>query len=314
VPVVGECAALVSLAIETLEALGSVVDTASDMIDRFTWRHRSSMKRFSELAKLHAIQRRAIANSKDRPNDPHAQLRMRMIVLIGLLPLRGVGYGLARTQAPQHARSSGPTTERITFDKPWSNGMMHFYYSAEPVKNLVRAINRGDATHFAVRHVNVGKLDTAMKLKLAVASLFLLALTPPARSADREGKAGTSPGPWTVVPAQDCDNGVGPLRELSISRDGTFVAALRHEACLWRAKDGHRMRQLDFAQPVVSAANLLFLGDKIFDPAKLAVVGTTKLPRYGSEETNLFAVVGPSSVAINSDRKVLQPQPTGMSA
>jgi hypothetical protein len=53
--------------------------------------------------------------------------------------------------------SSGPTTERITFDKPWSNGMMHFYYSAEPVKNLVGAINRGDATHFAVRYVNVGK-------------------------------------------------------------------------------------------------------------------------------------------------------------
>jgi hypothetical protein len=53
--------------------------------------------------------------------------------------------------------SSGPTTERITFDKPWSNGMMHFYYPAEPIKNLVRAINRGDATHFAVRYVNVGK-------------------------------------------------------------------------------------------------------------------------------------------------------------
>lgn len=87
VPVVGEFAALVSLAIETLEALTSVVDTASDMIDRFTWRHRSSLKRFSELAKLHAIQCRAIANSKDGPNDPQTQFRMRMIVLIGLLRL-----------------------------------------------------------------------------------------------------------------------------------------------------------------------------------------------------------------------------------
>lgn len=50
----------------------------------------------------------------------------------------------------------GSTTERITFDKPWSNGVMHWYYSAEPIKNLVRAISRGDATHFAVRYVNVG--------------------------------------------------------------------------------------------------------------------------------------------------------------
>ena len=37
-----------------------------------------------------------------------------------------------------------------------SNGVMHWYYSAEPIKNLVRAISRGDATHFAVRYVNVG--------------------------------------------------------------------------------------------------------------------------------------------------------------
>jgi hypothetical protein len=34
---------------------------------------------------------------------------------------------------------------------------MHWYYSAEPIKNLVRAISRGDASHFAVRYVNVGK-------------------------------------------------------------------------------------------------------------------------------------------------------------
>jgi len=53
--------------------------------------------------------------------------------------------------------SSGLTTARITFDAPWSNGMMHFYYSAEPIKSLVRAINRGDASHFAVRYVNVGE-------------------------------------------------------------------------------------------------------------------------------------------------------------
>jgi hypothetical protein len=137
-----------------------------------------------------------------------------------------------------------------------------------------------------------------MKLTLVAASLFWFALTPSAQSADRQGKAGASPGPWTVIPAQDCDNGIGALRELSVSRDGSFVAALRHDACLWRAKDGHRLKQLEFAQPVVFAGNLLFLGDKIFDPAKLAVVGTTKLPRYGTESADVFAVVGPTTAAI----------------
>ena len=87
VPVVGQFAALTSLAVESLEALGSVVDLASDMIDRFTWRHRSSIQRFSELARLHAIQCRAIANAKEEPGSPHTQLRVRIIVLIGLLRL-----------------------------------------------------------------------------------------------------------------------------------------------------------------------------------------------------------------------------------
>ena len=87
IPVVAPFAALTALGIETIEALGSVVDTASDMIDRFTWRHRSTMKRFSELAKLHAIQCRAIANAKEGPHEPHTQFRMRVIVIIGLLRL-----------------------------------------------------------------------------------------------------------------------------------------------------------------------------------------------------------------------------------
>jgi hypothetical protein len=145
-----------------------------------------------------------------------------------------------------------------------------------------------------------------VKLTLTLAFLFLLALTPAAHPADGKGKAGAPSSSWTVVPAQDCDNGIGPFRELTISSDGTFVAALRHDACLWRAKDGHRIKQLDFAQPVVFAGNLLFHGDKIFDPTKLAVVGTNKLPRYGSDSRDVFAVVGPTSAAIQGfDRKVL---------
>ena len=87
IPAVAPFAALTALGIETLEALGSVVDTTSDMIDRFTWRHRSTIKRFSELAKLHAIQCRAIANAKEGPHEPHTQFRMRVIVIIGLLRL-----------------------------------------------------------------------------------------------------------------------------------------------------------------------------------------------------------------------------------
>jgi hypothetical protein len=68
-----------------------------------------------------------------------------------------VGMGSPVPKRLNMRLSSGiPGSERITFDKPWSNGVMHWYYSAEPIKNLVRAISRGDATHFAVRHVNVG--------------------------------------------------------------------------------------------------------------------------------------------------------------
>lgn len=48
-------------------------------------------------------------------------------------------------------------SEKITFDAPWSNGAMHWYYSRERITNLVRALSRGDASHFAVRYVNVGK-------------------------------------------------------------------------------------------------------------------------------------------------------------
>jgi ankyrin repeat protein len=68
-----------------------------------------------------------------------------------------VGMGSPVPKRLNMRLSSGiPGSERITFDKPWSNGVMHWYYSAEPIKNLVRAISRGDATHFAVRYVNVG--------------------------------------------------------------------------------------------------------------------------------------------------------------
>jgi hypothetical protein len=144
-----------------------------------------------------------------------------------------------------------------------------------------------------------------MNLRPIAVSLFMLSLALPAWSVAGGGKSGAASSSWTVVPAQDCDNGIGALRELSISRDGSFVAALRHDVCLWRAKDGHRIKQLDFAQPVVFAGNLLLLGDKILDPVKLAVVGSNKLPNYGSESPDVFAVVGPSAAAVISDRKVV---------
>jgi len=88
VPVVGEFAALATLVIETLETLGSVVDLASDTVDRFLWRHRSTIGRFRELARMHALQCRAIAKSEtNKHEDPHTQFRLRLIVLIGLLRL-----------------------------------------------------------------------------------------------------------------------------------------------------------------------------------------------------------------------------------
>ncbi len=88
VPAVGEFAILASMAIETLEALGSLLDTGSDIVDRVLWRHRSMLKRFSELSKLHALQCRAIAGaSSNKHDDPHTQFRLRLIVLIGLLRL-----------------------------------------------------------------------------------------------------------------------------------------------------------------------------------------------------------------------------------
>jgi hypothetical protein len=49
-----------------------------------------------------------------------------------------------------------PSSARIKFDKVWNNGEMRWYYSRERVTDLVRALNRGDATHFAMRLVNVG--------------------------------------------------------------------------------------------------------------------------------------------------------------
>jgi ankyrin repeat protein len=50
-----------------------------------------------------------------------------------------------------------PGSEKITFDQMWSNGIMHWYYSPEPITNLVKALKKGTATHFAVRNVTVGE-------------------------------------------------------------------------------------------------------------------------------------------------------------
>jgi len=88
VPAVGEFAGVASMTLETLEALGSIIDVGSDIVDRLMWRHRSTIKRFSELAKLHAIQCRAIAAvDSNKHDDPHTQFRLRLIILIGLLRL-----------------------------------------------------------------------------------------------------------------------------------------------------------------------------------------------------------------------------------
>jgi ankyrin repeat protein len=50
-----------------------------------------------------------------------------------------------------------PGSEKITFDQNWSHGIMHWYYSKEPITNLVKALKKGTATHFAVRNITVGE-------------------------------------------------------------------------------------------------------------------------------------------------------------
>jgi hypothetical protein len=88
VPVVGEFAAIAGLAVESMELAGNVIDTTGDLVDRFIFRYRSSKARFEELAKLHAVQCRAISKAgKSKHNDPYTQFRVRLIVLIGLLRL-----------------------------------------------------------------------------------------------------------------------------------------------------------------------------------------------------------------------------------
>jgi len=100
-PVVGEFAVLTTLVIETLENLGSVVDLASDTVDRFLWRHRSTIGRFRELARIHALQCRAIAKAEtSKHEDPHTQFRLRLIVLIGLLRL------IERCGSPQGGKAA----------------------------------------------------------------------------------------------------------------------------------------------------------------------------------------------------------------
>ena len=50
-----------------------------------------------------------------------------------------------------------PGSEKIVFDQNWSHGIMHWYYSKEPITNLVKALKKGTATRFAVRNVTVGE-------------------------------------------------------------------------------------------------------------------------------------------------------------
>ena len=50
-----------------------------------------------------------------------------------------------------------PGSEKITFDQKWFNEIMHWYYSPEPITNLVKALKNNTATHFAVRNVTVAE-------------------------------------------------------------------------------------------------------------------------------------------------------------
>jgi ankyrin repeat protein len=69
-----------------------------------------------------------------------------------------VGMGSPVPKALNMPLSSGTTSSaKIEFDKPWYHGVMHWYYSRERITNLVSALNRGTATHFAVRNVTVGE-------------------------------------------------------------------------------------------------------------------------------------------------------------
>ena len=67
-----------------------------------------------------------------------------------------VGMGSPVPKGLNMPLSSGTkSSAKIEFDKPWYHGVMHWYYSRERVTNLVSALNRGDASQFAVRYVNV---------------------------------------------------------------------------------------------------------------------------------------------------------------
>ena len=69
-----------------------------------------------------------------------------------------VGMGSPVPKGLNMPLSSGTASSaKIEFDKVWNHGVMHWYYSRERVTNLVRALNRGDATHFAVRNVTVAE-------------------------------------------------------------------------------------------------------------------------------------------------------------
>ena len=69
-----------------------------------------------------------------------------------------VGMGSPVPKALNMPLSSGTASSaKIEFDKAWYHGVMHWYYSRERITNLVSALNKGTATHFAVRNVTVGE-------------------------------------------------------------------------------------------------------------------------------------------------------------
>ncbi len=89
VPVAGEFAQIALVSIETWDAICTVATELDKLVDSHLFRHRSASARNKETAQLHGVQCEAIEQRRSsKPDtDPYVQLRLRTIVLIGLLRL-----------------------------------------------------------------------------------------------------------------------------------------------------------------------------------------------------------------------------------
>ncbi|MCG5053675.1 MAG: hypothetical protein KA712_11995 [Myxococcales bacterium] len=89
VPIASEFAQVALFAVDTWDAISTVATEIDKLIDSHLWRHRSVNARNRETAQLHAAQCEAIAEirSSNPDADPAVQLRLRTMVLIGLVRL-----------------------------------------------------------------------------------------------------------------------------------------------------------------------------------------------------------------------------------